>query len=127
MSLLFMPCVGVATLGLGVDLLQYRLLKGISLPRDSPVDSPVFHVCVWWSVVPLSLSLPLSLAVVPARQVSTAALVAGYGAGLGLVCANRYLRFSDEPLAYATIGFTGFFYAVFSMYIYVGFRYVLRM
>lgn len=56
-------------------------------------------------------------------QVSTAALTAGYGAGLGLVAANRYLGFSEEPLAYATIGFTGFFYAFFSMYIYGEFRY----
>lgn len=38
------------------------------------------------------------------------------------MAANRYLRFSDEPLTYATIGFTGFFYAVFSMYIYGEFR-----
>lgn len=68
-------------------------------------------------------SLPCPLGSI-ALQVAFAALVAGYGAGLGLVAANRYLEFSDEPLAFAAIGFTGFFYGVFSAHIYREFRWV---
>ena len=56
------------------------------------------------------------------RQVSAAALAAGYGCGLGLEAANRYLEFSSDPLAFATLGFTGFFYAFFSMHVYGEFR-----
>lgn len=59
----------------------------------------------------------------PVTQVSAAALATGYGTGLSLVAANRYLNFSDEPLAFAALGFTGFSYAFFSMYIYGEFRY----
>ena len=32
------------------------------------------------------------------------------------------MEFSAEPLAFATLGFTGFFYGFFSMYIYGEFR-----
>ncbi|CAN0313296.1 unnamed protein product [Pylaiella littoralis] len=57
-----------------------------------------------------------------AVKVSSAALIFGYGLGLGLVAANRYFGFSDQPLAFATIGFTGFFYAFFSVHVYRKFR-----
>lgn len=53
---------------------------------------------------------------------ATAALAAGYSIGLGLVAANHYFEFSPEPVAFAALGFTGFFYAFFSMFTYREFR-----